>query len=92
MKYEGRLVAREWHARTTRIDVGYDVLVRCAAGDIPAKVINVSSDGFRLTAEQPLEEGWEVTIDMPYVAPIRAVVRWVAGLDAGGVFLEPAAL
>jgi PilZ domain-containing protein len=92
MKYEGRLVAREWHARTTRIEVGYDVLVRCAAGDIPAKVINVSSDGFRLTAEQPLVEGWEVTIDMPYVAPVKGIVRWVAGLDAGGVFLERAAL
>jgi hypothetical protein len=92
MKYEGRLVAREWLPRTTRIDVGYDVLVRCSAGDIPARVVNVSSGGFRLTAERPLIEGWEVTLDMPYAEPVRALVRWVAGLDAGGVFLDPAAL
>lgn len=92
MKYEGRLVAREWHARTTRIEVGYDVLVRCAAGDIPARVVNVSSDGFRLRAERPLEQGWEVTLEMQYAEPVKGVVRWVAGFDAGGVFLEAAAL
>ena len=92
MKYEGRLVAREWRSRTRRIDVGYDVLVCRATGDIPAKVINVSSHGFRLRSEQPLTEGEEITLDMPSVEPIKAAVRWVAGLDAGGVFLEPAAL
>jgi hypothetical protein len=92
MKCEGMLVAREWRARTTRIDVGYDVVVRCEAGDIAARVINVSSEGFRLSAEQPLGEGWKVTLDMPCVEPVRAVVRWVAGLDAGGLFLDPAAL
>jgi len=92
MKYEGRLVAREWHPRTARIEVGYDVLVRCAAGDIAAQVINVSSRGFRLRSRHPLEEGWEVSVAMPEVEPMRAVIRWVAGLDAGGVFLEAAAL
>jgi PilZ domain-containing protein len=92
MKYEGRLVAREWHARTRRIDTGYDVIVRCAAGDFPAQVVNVSSTGFRLTSERPLEEGWEVTVDAPDANPVRGVIRWVAGRDAGGVFLEPPAL
>jgi hypothetical protein len=92
MKHEGRLVAREWRARTTRVDVAYDVFVRSAAGEIAAKVINVSNGGFRLHLEQPLEEGSEIVIEMPFAEPVKAVIRWVAGFDAGGVFLEPAAL
>jgi hypothetical protein len=92
MKHEGRLVAREWRARTTRVDVGYDVFVRCAAGEIAARIINVSNNGFRLHLEQALEEGSEIVLEMPCAQPVKAVIRWAAGLDAGGVFLEPAAL
>jgi len=92
MKWEGTLVGRELGARTTRIDTGYDVVVRCAAGDLPAQVVNVSSTGFRLRSDDPLEEGWEVTLDVPPANPVKAVIRWVAGLDAGGVFLEAPAL
>jgi hypothetical protein len=92
MKHEGRLVGREWTSRTTRVDVGYDVFVRYAAGEIAAKVINVSNAGFRLRLEHPLEPGCEISVEMPYAEPVRAVIRWAAGLDAGGVFLEPVAL
>jgi hypothetical protein len=88
MKYEGRLVAREWPQRTTRIAVGYDVVVRSPDGDIAAEVLNISSKGFRLHCERPLDEGWEITVDMPGTAPVKAVIRWVAGNDAGGMFAE----
>jgi hypothetical protein len=92
MKYEGRLVAREWRARTTRIDVGYDVVVQGPAGEIAAEVVNVSSQGFRLRSEQPLEAGWEVSVSLHEAEPVRAVIRWSVGLDLGGVFVEPVAL
>jgi PilZ domain-containing protein len=92
MKYEGRLVAREWRARTTRIDTGYDVTVRCAAGAFAAQVINLSSTGFRIASDGPLEEGVEIALEARGADPIKAVIRWVAGLEAGGVFLEPPAL
>jgi hypothetical protein len=92
MKYEGRLLAREWHARTTRIDDGYDEVVRCPAREVAAEVLNVSSQGFRLRSERPLEAGWEVSVDMPDADPVRAIIRWSAGRDSVGIFVEPVAL
>ena len=92
MNFQANMVGREWSDRTTRIDVVYDAVVRCAAGEFCAQVLNVSRSGFRLRSEQPLEEGWEITVEVARVEPLRAVVRWAAGHDAGGVFVEPAAL
>ena len=66
----------------------------CAApnGDIDAQMLNVSSDGFRLRCADPLQVGWVVTLEAHRTDPVKAVICWACGLDAGGVFAEPVAL
>ncbi|MES2135949.1 MAG: PilZ domain-containing protein [Pseudomonadota bacterium] len=92
MKYDGKLEGQEWHPRDTRIDAKHDVRVHCEAGDFEAEVVNLSSDGFRLRSHDPLEVGWEVTLESLDHNPVKAVICWACGLDAGGVFAEPVAL
>lgn len=92
MNMETRLEGHEWLPRHGRIDVGYDVIVHCRDGAIRAQVLNISNLGFRIKSRKPLEVGWAVVLEMPRATPVKAVIRWVAGLDAGGVFAEPVAL
>ena len=92
MKYEPILAGDDQPSRDTRIDVEYDVNLHCDAGEIPAQLVNLSSDGFRLHTEDPLEVGWEVTIRAPRHEPVKALICWACGLEAGGVFAEPVAL
>ena len=92
MKHEAILEGRELLSRDEWINVDYDVRIRCDVGDIDAHVVNVSSDGFRLRSLDPLEVGWEVTLEARGDNPVKAVICWACGLDAGGVFAEPVAL
>lgn len=92
MKHEGRLEGREWRPRDVRSEAGYDVRVRCPAGEVDAQVVNLSSDGFRLRSHDPLAVGWEVTLEAGRHDPVKAVICWSCGLEAGGVFAEPVAL
>ena len=57
MKHAGELVGVEFPARDARVSVRYNLLVRPDADRIEAELINVSSDGFRLRCEEPLESG-----------------------------------
>ena len=92
MKYEPILAGTDWPPRDARIDVDYDVRVRCDAGEIDAQLVNLSSDGFRLHSANPLQVGWEVTLEANRTDPVKAVICWACGLDAGGVFAEAVAL
>jgi hypothetical protein len=92
MKFEGRLEGRELATRAPRVDAGFVVQVSCSAGVFPARITNLSSSGFRLRSARALEAGWEVTLKVPKRAPVKCVIRWASGKDAGGVFLEPIAL
>jgi hypothetical protein len=92
MKYEGKLVGREWRPRAPRIGVDYDALVRIPTGVIEAQILNVSSKGFRLTSDAAFEPGTQVTIEVEKLAPVPAQIRWSCGDEAGGVFLEAIAL
>jgi hypothetical protein len=92
MKHEGELVGRDWLERDPRIQVIYDVTVHGPAGGIEAELVNVSSDGFRLRCSEPLETGWEVTLEVARHDPLKALIVWACGLEAGGVFAEPVAL
>ena len=92
MKHEAILAGQEWLPRDPRMDVDYDVHVRCDAGDIEAQVVNLSADGFRLHSSNPLQVGWEVTLQAGKYDPVKAVICWASGLEAGGVFEEPVAL
>jgi hypothetical protein len=92
MKHEAILAEQEWLPRDPRIDVDYDVRVHTENGEIDAQIINLSSDGFRLHSANPLEVGWEVTLEAAKQFPVRALICWACGLEAGGVFEEPVAL
>src|SRR5256885_17046715 len=92
MKFDGKLEGREISPRATRIDVRYDALVQCEAGEVDAQILNLSAKGFRLRSRAALEEGWEVSLSVPRVAPVRATIRWTRGLEAGGMFLEAGSL
>ena len=92
MKYEGQLIGQEIHSRSPRVETEFLVLLRCGAGKFPARVTNISATGFRLRSARALQVGWEVTLEVPKLSPIKCVIRWVAGKEAGGVFLESVAL
>ena len=92
MKHEAILAAEEWPSRDPRVDVGFDVRVHCEAGEIEAQLLNLSSDGFRLHSANPLQVGWEVTLEAAKQFPVRALICWACGNDAGGVFEESVAL
>jgi hypothetical protein len=92
MRHEAILEGQEWPPRDTRVEVGYDLSVHCEAGEIHAQLVNLSSDGFRLHSADPLEVGWEVTLQAARHDSVKAVICWACGLDAGGVFAEPVAL
>jgi len=92
MRHEGQLEGREWHPRNVRTATNHHVRVHCPAGEVDAAVINVSSDGFRLRTDDPLEAGWEVTLHAYDGGPVKALICWASGHEAGGVFAEAVAL
>jgi len=92
MKHEAILEGRELHPRDPRVDAEFDVHVHCEAGEIEAQIVNLSSDGFRLLSANPLQAGWEVTLRAAKDFPVKALICWACGHDAGGVFAEPVAL
>lgn len=91
MKAEDQLQERAWTARSPRVDTSFDVLVRCGAREFAARVINLSADGFRLRSTRALEPGVEMHLEVARRPPVKAVICWAAGEDAGGLFLEPMA-
>ena len=92
MKHEAILAGEEWPSRDPRVEVDFDVSVHCDAGEIDAQIINLSSDGFRLHSRNPLEVGWEVTLEAAKQFPVKALICWACGNESGGVFAEPVAL
>ena len=92
MKHEVILEGQDWLRRDPGVEVGFDVSVHCEAGEIGAQIVNLSSDGFRLQTTNPLEVGWEVTLEAARQFPVKAVICWACGLEAGGVFADPVAL
>jgi hypothetical protein len=92
MKHEADIAGREWLERETRVEVGYALTVGSPVGCFEAELINLSSEGFRLRCNEPLESGWVVTLKAGREDPLKAVIVWASGLDAGGVFAEPVAL
>ena len=92
MKFEGKFEGREIMPRAARIDVKYDALVRAACGAVDAMILNVSRKGFRLYTAEELEAGMEVTLEVDKLAPVRGLIRWSCGDEAGGVFVDAIAL
>jgi hypothetical protein len=92
MKHEAILEGQELLSRDPRIDTDFSVRVHCQAGEIEAELVNLSSDGFRLHSANPLQAGWVVTLEAAKQFPVKALICWACGNDAGGVFAEPVSL
>jgi hypothetical protein len=92
MKHEAILEGQDWLPRDPRVDAQFDVQVHTEMGEIDAQILNLSSDGFRLHSANPLQAGWEVTLEAAKHFPVKALICWACGHDAGGVFEEPVAL
>jgi hypothetical protein len=92
MKHEAILEGHDLISRSPRVDAAFAVRVHCQAGEIEAQIVNLSSDGFRLQSKDPLQAGWIVTLEAAKQFPVKALICWACGLDAGGVFAEPVAL
>ena len=92
MKHEAILEGHELLPRELRVDAEFGVRVHCEAGEFEAQIVNLSSDGFRLHSANPLEPGWEVTLEAAKHFPVKALICWACGQEAGGVFAEPVAL
>ena len=91
MKHEA-ILAGDLLPRDPRVDVDFDVRVHCEAGEVGAQIVNLSSDGFRLHTSNPLQVGWEVTLEAAKDFPVRALICWACGNESGGVFAESVAL
>jgi hypothetical protein len=92
MKHEGFFEGREITTRPSRIDVYYNALAQVGDEEIAVQIFNISARGFRLRSHLPLEEGEEILLAVPKLAPVRAMVRWANGCEAGGVLLDAVAL
>ena len=92
MKHEAILEGREWLSRDARGEVDFDVRVHGPQGLIEAQILNLSADGFRIHSAKPIEVGEEVTLEVPARHPVKALICWACGLEAGGVFAESVAL
>ena len=91
MKHEA-ILEGDWLPRDPRVDTDFDVQVSWADGEAEAQILNVSADGFRLRTMDPLQVGWEVTLQTGKYDAVKAIICWACGHDAGGVFAEPVAL
>jgi len=82
-----------YRQREPRIPVSCDALLTEADGcELEVMITDVSRDGFKLESRCELEIGEEVLLSVAKLAPVKAIIRWTCGREAGGVFLEPVAL
>jgi hypothetical protein len=75
--------------RRPRIDVRKPAVVVNADGmEMDALVLDISSRGFRLEADEQLRAGELVSLQVDG-SLVRGQIVWVLGNEAGGTFLSP---
>jgi hypothetical protein len=93
MRTNARIKEPGYAQRETRVAVRCDAVLTEADGcELDVVITDVSRDGFRLESRSELETGSEVMLRVAKLAPIKAMIRWTCGHEAGGIFLEPMAL
>jgi hypothetical protein len=93
MKTKAKLDAGGYREREPRVAMHCAaVLIESDGCELDVIVTDVSRDGFRLESHSELEVGAEVLLRVARLAPVKAMIRWACGQEAGGVFLEPVAL
>ncbi len=85
------LKSTPWPARDARVRVSMRASVQLTAERcISAQVLELSREGFRVIAKEPLQSGQRVELLTGKEASFGEI-RWVDGLEAGGVFLGSSA-
>jgi len=80
-------------SRDPRIAVRCEaILIESDGCTLDVVITDVSREGFKLETRSELEVGAEVMLLVTKLAPVKALIRWTCGKEAGGIFLEPAAL
>lgn len=93
MRTNARRKIPGYATREPRVAVRCDAVLTEADGcELDVVITDVSRDGFRLQSRSQLEPDTEVMLQVAKLAPVRALIRWTCGHEAGGVFLEPMAL
>jgi hypothetical protein len=68
------------------------VLVDDDGSERPVTLTDISSSGFRLQTERDLPIGAVVVLRGQRCGDVPAQIRWAVNQEAGGIFLQPAAL
>ena len=93
MTMSSKIEAAGYAKRDPRIAVRCEaVLIESDGCTLDVVITDVSRDGFKLESRSELEVGSEVMLLVTKMAPVKALIRWTRGYEAGGVFLEPVAL
>jgi len=93
MTMSSKIEAAGYAKRDPRIAVRCEaVLIESDGCTLDVVITDVSRDGFRLESDSQLEVGSESMLLVTKLAPVKAMIRWTCGHEAGGVFLEPVAL
>lgn len=93
MKHEKIARRRDFADRPARVSLRCDaVLIETDGCRLDVVILDVSREGFRLQSASELERGAEVLLQVQKTPPVRALIRWTCGHEAGGVFLDPVAL
>lgn len=78
------VLPRRAHRVVLNMPVWMELVPGCL---VNATIVDLSAEGFRLTSESMLYVGEAIQMHMPK-GSITCELRWVDGLEAGGIFLE----
>ena len=79
--------------RAPRVATTYQAALTDAdGGTIPVIVTDISREGCRLETDGSLEVGEKVEITVDKYGSYAAQIRWIAGRQAGAMFLDPVIL
>lgn len=80
-----------YRGRERRVAVALPAtLIEADGCAIEVDVLDVSSSGFRVATNAELVIGETVELRMARSHPLRAIICWTRGEEAGGTFLDPA--
>lgn len=95
MRANTKMKAGGYADREARIAVRYHaVVIEMDGCESPVEITDVSREGFGLVSNCKLDPGQEVwlAVSNSNLAPLRGMIQWTRGNEAGGVFLDPVAL
>jgi hypothetical protein len=84
---------QSWIKRAPRIEGKHEgLLVDSEGRQYPVKILDISSGGFRLKADEAFRIGEYIGLRISKYGEFSAQIRWALGNEAGGVFLDPIVL